>query len=194
QWLDKEEINSAIFLGYSLGGRTALSFATYYPARVKALVLESASPGLAKAEERESRVQQDTLLAERIRTEGLRNFVDFWENIPLFASQKNLPVSVQEKIRNERLAQRPEGLAQSLIHMGTGAHRAWWDTLSRLELPVLLMTGQLDHKFVGINEEMEKRLPLASHQIIEAAGHTIHIEKPAEFTKQVINFLQDLNE
>ena len=39
-------------MGYSMGGRLALFFALNYPDRVRRLVLESASPGLAEPEER----------------------------------------------------------------------------------------------------------------------------------------------
>ena len=46
-------------LGYSMGGRLALSFAMEYPEIVRKLVLESSSPGLKTEEERNSRQIQD---------------------------------------------------------------------------------------------------------------------------------------
>src|SRR5699024_6441831 len=45
--LDELNIKKIHLLGYSMGGRTALSFAHYYPQMIQSLILESASPGIA---------------------------------------------------------------------------------------------------------------------------------------------------
>ena len=44
--LELLKIEKADILGYSMGGRLALSFAIQYPDFVRKLVLESSSPGL----------------------------------------------------------------------------------------------------------------------------------------------------
>lgn len=59
-----------------------------YPETIEQLILESASPGLQTIEERTVRVKADNILAERLEKEGIQAFVDYWENIPLFESQK----------------------------------------------------------------------------------------------------------
>jgi len=167
-------------IGYSMGGRTALAYACNFPERLKGLVLESASPGLRTDEEQQERQTRDEGLAQRIAAGGITNFVDRWENIPLFNSQKSLSEPVKQAIREERLAQNPIGLANSLKGMGTGAQESYWELLKNLETPVLLVTGQLDGKFRAIAEEMAELLPDAVHKTIEG-GHAIHVEKPAEF-------------
>src|SRR6185436_1553149 len=48
-----------VLAGYSMGGRLALALALRHPQRVRALVLVSASPGLADAEERAVRRAAD---------------------------------------------------------------------------------------------------------------------------------------
>ncbi len=50
--LDHLGIRRAVWMGYSMGGRIALACATVAPQRCAALVLESASPGLADESER----------------------------------------------------------------------------------------------------------------------------------------------
>src|SRR5699024_9952333 len=92
-------------LGYSMGGRAALSFAMYYPEKIISLILESASPGLETEDARIERQQADESLAVKIEQDGIKAFVDFWENISLFVSQKNLPAIKKQKIRDERLSQ-----------------------------------------------------------------------------------------
>lgn len=175
-------------VGYSMGGRTALAYACSYPERLTGLILESASPGLDSEQARKDRRTNDARLAERIVTGGLVNFVDAWENIALFASQKELSESVQQSVREERLAQHPVGLANSLLGMGTGAQQSYWQELEGLHLPVLLVTGRLDVKFEAIAQKMLERLPNAVHKTIDA-GHAIHVEKPAEFATIVREYL-----
>ncbi len=176
-------------LGYSMGGRLALTFANLYPQCVRSLVLESASPGLATEDERSKRREQDQKLAESIMTNGIDAFVEDWENIPLFESQKKLPIEQRVSIRNQRLMNSTLGLANSLLGMGTGSQPSWWDKLERMEIPVLLITGELDFKFCNIAERMQQRLQHCEWIIINNVGHAIHVECGEKFGKIVSEFL-----
>ncbi|WP_099160036.1 2-succinyl-6-hydroxy-2,4-cyclohexadiene-1-carboxylate synthase [Virgibacillus ndiopensis] len=176
-------------VGYSMGGRTALSFAIAFPEYIKTLTLESASPGLELLEERENRISHDEKLALRIKSEGLVNFVDFWESIPLFETQKKLSDKIRKTIRKERLAQTEEGLAQSLRYMGTGSQPSCWHKLDQLNKPVLLIVGMLDTKFVQINIRMDKSLQSSRLVVVEDAGHAIHVEQADFFGKMVTEFI-----
>lgn len=176
-------------VGYSMGGRVALAYTAKYPGRVSSLILESASPGLQTEAERNERRQADRKLAEKITEEGLVAFIDFWEKIPLFASQKKLSAEKQLAIREERLGQSVIGLSNSLIGIGTGSQASYWDALSLLQLPVLLITGELDIKFVSIAREMKKSLPSARHQIIKGNGHAIHVENPISFATMIGEYI-----
>lgn len=184
-------IKKAHLLGYSMGGRTALSFAMTYPEMVNSLILESASPGLAQETDREDRIKKDRKLAERIITGGVASFVDYWESIPLFKSQKKLPKAVQQTIRAERISQQDEGLAMSLTYMGSGAQPSWWDKLYMLTIPVLLVVGELDLKFVKLNKAMHCLLPRSNLKVVEEAGHAIHVEQFNFFGKIVNEFILD---
>ena len=185
---DQLELAKVTLVGYSMGGRTALAYACTYSKRVESLVLESASPGLKSEQERLERRKRDGLLAGRIETEGIVPFVDSWENIPLFETQKQLPEPVRATVRSERLAQQPSGLANSLRGMGTGSQPSYWECLADLKMPVLLVTGTHDLKFTETAEEMAGRLPDVRFEKVEA-GHAIHVEKPAEFATIVEKYL-----
>lgn len=176
-------------LGYSMGGRTALSFAMVYFDMVQSLILESASPGLARAADRENRRKNDHQLAERITTDGIDVFVDDWESIPLFQSQKNLPDSTRQNIRVERLSQQEEGLAMSLTSMGSGVQPSWWDKLETLSLPVLLIVGEWDSKFINLNKDMHYLLPRSDLVTAQKSGHAIHVEQSDFFGKIVSEFI-----
>lgn len=180
-FFDHLQIPSFTLLGYSMGGRIALSYALAYPERVNQLILESASPGLKTEKERAERRLNDEALASRIECEGMERFVEFWENIPLFQSQKRLPEPVQRQVRMERQSQRPIGLANSLRGIGTGSQPSNWEKLSTLLMPVLLITGGWDEKFVLISREMRKHIQHVEHQVVKQAGHAIHVENPSLF-------------
>lgn len=172
-------------VGYSMGGRIALAYTNKYRERVKTLILESASPGLKTVEERKARKEADEKLAKRIETEGIEQFVDFWENIPLFESQKKLSAAQRQKVREERLGQNKLGLSNSLKGIGTGSQPSYWAHLANMKLPILLITGEIDEKFVGISREMKNIFPNATHYTTKNVGHAIHVENPVLFATMV---------
>jgi 2-succinyl-6-hydroxy-2,4-cyclohexadiene-1-carboxylate synthase len=184
--LDALELPSVNLLGYSMGGRLALYTALAYPSRINRLVLESASPGLKTAAERESRIVSDEALARRIESEGIPTFADYWTNLPLFATQSP---EVRQRLHAQRLHNNPQGLANSLRGMGTGAQPSLWERLGQLSIPTLLLCGALDAKFAAINAEMHALIPHSTLVTVPGAGHTIHAEQPIHFADDVLRFL-----
>ena len=178
-------------LGYSMGGRLALYFARHYPVLVRSLLLESASPGLTTDEERATRRIRDEALAARIERDGIPAFVDFWETIPLFASQAKLSDSVRTRLRAQRLRNRVDGLANSLRGMGTGAQPSLWLRLAEVRAPTLLMAGEHDAKFCAIAQAMAERMCNSSLVVIPGAGHTIHLERPNTFIRHTLTWLHN---
>ena len=100
--LDALSITTAHWLGYSMGGRIALSLALAAPERCNSLVLESASPGIANADERAKRVASDESLAGMLERDGIERFVDYWETLPLWASQTRLPEGARQTLRTQK--------------------------------------------------------------------------------------------
>lgn len=180
----------ATWLGYSMGGRTALQVAVHRPEVVSALILEGGTPGLETAEERVARVAADEVLAQKALGEGVEAFVDFWQEVALFASQKRMPQERQDRVRAGRLRNRAIGLANSLRGMGTGAQEDVRDRLEGVRVPTFLITGALDTKFTGLAREMAERLPDATIAVIDDAGHAAHVERPDEFSSLVLDFLR----
>ncbi len=179
-------------LGYSMGGRVALHFAAAHPDRVAALILESASPGLRDPGERQARIASDHALADRLERDGLAVFVDYWTNLPLFASQSRLSASVRADLRSQRLRNNVIGLANSLRGLGAGAQQSLWDDLPCIDVPTLLIAGALDAKFTQITQQMAQSMPGAHLAVVEYAGHAVHLEQPAIFDQLVLDYLADL--
>jgi 2-succinyl-6-hydroxy-2,4-cyclohexadiene-1-carboxylate synthase len=189
--LDYLNIEHLSLLGYSMGGRIAMHLAVSAPVRIRSLILESASPGIADPADRQKRVYDDNVLADRIEREGVASFVDYWAAIPLFQSQSGLPEAVRVKLRDQRLRNKPHGLANSLRGMGAGRQEPLHDRLGQLKMPVLLIVGELDRKYCQIARQMQTSLPNVKVITVPDAGHTVHLEQPEVFDQAVLQFLSE---
>lgn len=187
-------VSEAHVLGYSMGGRVALSLAVAHPATVASLVLVGASPGLMADEDRAARVGVDHALARRIETEGLERFVDDWMSLPLFASQASLGDAYLAACRAQRLRGNVVGLAGSLRGMGTGSMRPLTGRLHQISRPVCLVAGSLDAKFVDLAQQMRLELADGRCVVVEEVGHAVHLEDPVRFARIARTFLFEVDE
>ncbi|MFN2424872.1 MAG: 2-succinyl-6-hydroxy-2,4-cyclohexadiene-1-carboxylate synthase [Candidatus Binatia bacterium] len=176
-------------IGYSLGARTALYFAATRPGCVASLVLEGGSAGIEDEAERAARRSEDEGRAAALTRDGLEAFVAAWEELPLFATQKNLPAGVLAAQRARRLKNDADALARSLRHAGTGSQHWLGGHFHKINAPVLLIAGALDEKYANIAREMRAALPNARCAIVDGAGHNVHLEKTEEFVALVDGFL-----
>jgi 2-succinyl-6-hydroxy-2,4-cyclohexadiene-1-carboxylate synthase len=173
------------YVGYSLGGRLCLRLALDRPDLVRALVLVGASPGIAGPAARVERRTADEALAAAIERDGVEAFLDRWLAGPLFAT---LPPELAG--RAERLANTADGLADALRRLGAGAQEPLWDRLAELRPPTLLLAGALDARFAAVAREMAAAAgPVARVALVPDAGHAAHLERPAEVTALIEQFL-----
>lgn len=75
-------------IGYSLGGRVAMNFASQPRVGMRGLIVEGGHPGLQDAEARQARRSNDSAWAERFRREMLEQVFADWYQQPVFASLK----------------------------------------------------------------------------------------------------------
>ena len=190
--LSKLGIKRACWMGYSMGGRLALLTAVSNPEKFTGLILEGASPGLTSARLRQNRAKKDDELADRIIKHGIETFADYWEDQGILATQKRLPKEIREWLRQQRLANNPVGLANTLRAVGLGVQQPVQNQLPALEIPVLSVAGSLDKKFTAIAKQMCNKLPNSKLTVIRGAGHAPHLEKPQQFNKTVLKFLDQL--
>ncbi|WP_080800792.1 alpha/beta fold hydrolase [Arabiibacter massiliensis] len=181
-------------VGYSMGGRVALAAAVKNPHAFAALILEGAGLGPATADEREAARERDLANAARLRAEGVLAFMDAWERLPLFATQRDLPAATREGVRAGRLANDVESLARTFEHAGQHAMPDRAVVLAALAqlrdggVPVLYLAGERDAKYRALAEGLATA-GLAETRIIEGAGHNVHLEAPDAFAREVSAFL-----
>ncbi|HEX3138486.1 MAG TPA: alpha/beta fold hydrolase [Rhizobacter sp.] len=176
-------------LGYSLGGRVALQVALDHPGKLKRLVLISSTAGLRDAKEREKRARHDHAFAEVLEEDGLGPFVAWWESNPALKPGRVLPRAMIEQLRCCRLNQDPRGLAGVLRHLNTGEIIDLWPRLGELKIPVLLMTGEKNPRYVDVMKAMAAKIPSAQLELIPGCGHAVHREAPNELIDLLRTFL-----
>ena len=187
-WVERARLFSSErkswLVGYSLGARIALSMALRWPECVEGLVLVGVDPGLESDSERASRLTWDHEQATLAERRGLPDFVRSWELLPLFATQASLPQPILDRQRETRLGHTEAGIAWSLRTFGLGAMPSRWRDLSKLGMPVHLVTGKHDVKFGTVAERMVKMIPNANHRRL-AGGHNVILEDPRQFAEAI---------
>ena len=163
--------------GYSQGGRLALHVALARPELVTRLVLVSATAGIEDAGERARRRAADVDLAAWMEVDGrsMADVADRWGAQPLFATQSP---TVAARARADRLANEPAHLAAALRGIGTGAMAPLWDRLGELAMPVLVLAGERDEKYVALGRRLAAAVPTARLEIVPGAGHALPLEAP----------------
>jgi 2-succinyl-6-hydroxy-2,4-cyclohexadiene-1-carboxylate synthase len=185
--------NKIFLLGYSMGGRIALSYTALYPDDVKGLILESATAGIKNDAERQKRYEEDLKLAEFIESHSLEEFIEMWSDQELFNTQRRFSNDKLKKLKKKKASGSKIGYANSLKGFSTGIMLPVHDKLKKIPLKVLLITGDLDSKFTGINARLAKRFFKAKHKIVRNSGHNTHLEDPKRFIEIVINYLTQID-
>jgi len=174
-------IESAVIMGYSMGGRTALSFAINHPNQIRGLILESTTARIENKKIRSERIKTDEELADYIESHSIEEFVELWMSKEIFNTQRRFSNEKLMNIRKKKTLNSKIGLANSLRGFGTGRMGYFGSKLNQINCPVLLITGELDTKFTKINSVLKKKFPNVKHKIIKNAGHNTHLEEPMKF-------------
>lgn len=184
-YLDKNNLNEIILLGHSMGGKTAMLFATQYPDMVNKLLVADISPryypvhhetilnGLSSLDfsELKSRGAADKALAHYVSDFGTRQFLLknlYWKDKGQLALRINLEV----------LKKNVEEVGEPLpIH-------------ARFEGNTLFLRGDKS-EYIGIQDEniIKNHFPNSKIVTISNAGHWLHAENPKDFFDEVISFL-----
>ncbi|WP_271253846.1 2-succinyl-6-hydroxy-2,4-cyclohexadiene-1-carboxylate synthase [Pseudanabaena sp. Chao 1811] len=187
-FLDFLRLDYCFLIGYSMGGRLALYLTIHFPQYFYKVVLESASAGLRTDAERSDRLAKDYQLATKLESGDFRQFLENWYQQPIFNSLRSHPDFQQ--LLEQRLKNSPSQLARSLRDLSTGMQPSLWEDLPKIKIPLLLLAGELDPKFVKINQQMEQLTEYSQLEIVPSCGHNIHFENPKLFVEKIQAFFQ----
>ena len=181
-----------VIVGYSMGARAALNHAILNPQQWDGMILISANPGIENEPERLARRRSDEKLAQRIESDGIDQFLEFWQQQPLMLSQQKIRSDWLTVMLANRRTNSTQGLAHSLRSFGQGSCPNRWPQLQQLKMPVLCLTGEFDAKYRRINERIIKQIPRAEHSVIRDVGHMPHLENPSICAPTINRFLKTL--
>lgn len=190
-----------VVVGYSMGGRIALETLARAQAAgerlpLSALALEGAGLGPADEAAREAFRARGDAWAADLRENGVAAFMDRWETLPLFASQRALSADVRARVRSDRVAHDAEELASSLTEAGQHCQAGEADSLAALAcaaecgVRVVYAHGSLDEKYGAVARRVAELVPAARIEGIARAGHNVHLEQPEAFARVVAGLLQ----
>lgn len=184
-YCDEHKLEDVVLLGHSMGGKTAMLFATQYPQLVSKLVIADISPrfypvhhdailkGLKSLnfETIKSRGKADETLSNYVPDFGTRQFLLknlYWIQKGQLALRINLDV-----------------LAENVGEVGEAL-----PVHSKFEGSVLFLRGDKS-EYIGNQDEViiKAHFPKATIGTIENAGHWLHAENPTDFYEAVVNFV-----
>ena len=178
-----DTVGSAVWIGYSMGGRHLLQLAADRPDVVEGAVLIGATAGIRDDDERAERHRLAGERASQVIADGVEAFLDDWLALPMFSTVPEAAAHVEERRRNS-----VEGLASSLVLAGTGNQAPLWQRLDS-RAPAVFVVGERDERFRGIAEELDAAWAGPSRvESIPGCGHAAHLEAP-ELVAEVIERL-----
>ncbi len=183
--LDRLQLKNLFLYGYSMGGRLAQHVFISEPFRFSGLILESTNCGITDEHERSERRKIDEERARDIEAD-FPAFLDRWIKLPLFKSPAGAANFDYASILR---SQNPRVMAASLRGFGAGVMPPVCNQLSNIKKPVGLLAGKADQKYVDKMREMAQLCSTSELQIIDGAGHRIHVDQPDQTVKFITQFL-----
>ena len=171
-----------VLCGYSFGGRIAQHVVLEAPERVTRLILVATSAGIDDEQARAARRDEDERLAADLEHLTIQEYAERWQAQPLFAGT---PPEAARRWREDLLRNDPVALAAALRGIGAGDMEPLWARLAGLALPVTIVVGDRDAKFMAFAERYREVLSQAEVVVIAGAGHGLPREAPRELAAAI---------
>lgn len=198
EFIREHSIVKPVIIGHSMGGKTAMFFASRFPELIRAMVVIDISPRQYNEDEEENprflkhrdilrilaelpvekfknRDDADKALLQHIRIERIRNFL-----------LKNLTRDEKGRfVWKLNLT----ALRSNLDNIMAGVGK---DNILPDNCPVLFVKGELSDYITEKDVTLIKSLyPGAAIRTIDGTGHWVHAEKPDELFNTIYDFLKD---
>lgn len=185
KYCEEHGLEGIVLMGHSMGGKTAMLFASTYPEMVSKLIVADIAPkaypvhhhdilkalGMLDFSKITTRDDAEDILSEYIKIKSIRLFLLknlYRKTRDQFGLRLNLSV-LTETIENIGVA-----LPEDAIYKGD----------------VLFLGGDTSGYIEAGDEVLiRKHFPKAIIKTVSNAGHWLHAENPQEFHENVVNFL-----
>lgn len=194
EFMDGNGIEKAILLGHSMGGKTAMFFASSYPERVSQLIVADISPRSYQS------TKSNQLLSHSTIIKAMYN-IDFYgikyrqEIDDILA--KSIPEQRIRQFLLKNIKRQKSGEFEWTLNIKTIKNELF-NIIDGLPddhpeikgFPVLFIKGDKSD-YIGKTDQkvISKIFPFAKLEVVPEAGHWLHAEQPELFLKTVLNFL-----
>lgn len=184
-YMDFHQLETAVILGHSMGGKTAMQLALSEPDKVNKLVVADISPKYYPPHHQyiidallhldfnhiTSRKEADEALSKHLNDFGIRQFL--LKNL-YWAEPGKLGLRFNLDVLKDRMEEIGEGVPAT----------------STFKKTTLFLRGDKS-EYIPPNdyEEIKKHFPNSSIETVENAGHWLHAENPKQFFEKALTFL-----
>jgi pimeloyl-ACP methyl ester carboxylesterase len=188
--LDALGIAKAHIVGLSMGGFATLHFGLRHPTRALSLLCAGVGYG-AEKDQRERFKREATLVAERLRTEGMAKFAEAYAYGPTRVQFENKDPRGFAEFK--RMLAEHSAQAAAFTQLGVQRERpSVFDLeaeLRQLKVPMLVVTGDEDWPCLAPGIFIKRVCPSAGLLIVPNTGHTINLEEPQKFNAALEEFI-----
>lgn len=188
-------------LGHSFGALIALEFARRYPDRTRALILMNpVEPGSRFREETMERLERRRSPEVTEEMARIRESEGFEARDPATLS-RFYRLSYQPLVEDPEVVERLDlDLAGTTARQGQDVARLlgtslgtveWWDRLSAIEVPTLVLHGRHDAPPTDMARELAEAFPLGTFQVLDS-GHFPYMEDRQGLLSAVSSFFAGL--
>jgi 2-succinyl-6-hydroxy-2,4-cyclohexadiene-1-carboxylate synthase len=171
-----------VLVGYSMGGRLALTSVTEAPGAYSGIVAISAHPGLKFEEEKNQRLKQDQRWAKLLVEDQERFWIEWNQQSVL---QDSTPTSLSLN-QNDR-----QKWAKLLLTLSTATQKNLSESLSDKRLPPIMhIAGLADAKYL----ELQKNLPSNIEKKQIKGSHRLPLDNPIELAQVIAPFIRSSQE
>jgi 2-succinyl-6-hydroxy-2,4-cyclohexadiene-1-carboxylate synthase len=170
-------------LGYSLGGRLALSVATLEPQAIAGAILVSTHPGLHHPTEVAQRSKWEQQWAEVFKQKTPAEAFAMWNQQEVFRG-----TAPKTSVR----ALATEEIIASLLTWSNTRHPFTWADLRNSSARTHWVVGEQDPKFVQLMSDLwgsDPKLETEKVTVLQDAGHRVHLDAPLSLARTVVRFI-----
>jgi 3-oxoadipate enol-lactonase len=180
------DVEKAVLVGLSLGGRISIDFALLHPEMLAGMV--AAAPGLSGFQFSSDPTEWPTIRAAQ--TGDWKKVADLWLKSGYMAPAMENP-KIAPRLRELATENAHEDLDNPILE--TMPDPPAIERLPDVRVPTLILVGNRDvtdiHEICGL---LFARIPGAKQILIQGSGHILNMEQPAQFNRAVLDFLGEV--
>lgn len=177
-------------VGYSLGARIALFHNLYLEQQgknsVHSLVLESGNFGLNTEQEKQQRLENDALWAQKFTKLPAEQALTLWYQQAVFSS---FSAKQQKALVEKRKHIQGESVAKMLLATSLAKQPNLNKLIKQSKTPLYYFYGQNDQKFKTLAKHYQATNKQLNVHGFNDAGHNIHYQQQVDFINTLIQVL-----